>query len=266
MNNKAVVFDNSGTLIERYRAIKDIDNNKIITHINSFDIIDNLEAGALVVLQFNSACLKNLNLETKIYDLIKENNIKFDISYSNCTLTKDKIMNILKNDKSTIKEISDCFNILKEKIPNADLCNGSALILDVANEKVAYTITTAGTLFQDSISTVNKLKNKNIDVFIASGDRAGAIKKLTKILNIKESHGFSTVDTKGKAKIVNNLKEKGYKVMMVGDAPNDVLAFDSADISVLTIEQTGKVLDHMDGKFDYCIDSISEVLNLVKKF
>ena len=29
MNNKAVVFDNSGTLIERYRAIQDIDNNKI---------------------------------------------------------------------------------------------------------------------------------------------------------------------------------------------------------------------------------------------
>ncbi len=266
MNNKAVVFDNSGTLIERYRAIKDIDNNKIITHINSFDIIDNLEAGALVVLQFNSACLKNLNSKMKIYDLLIEKNIKFDISYSNCNLTDNKILNILKNDSSTIKDISDCFNKLKEKIPNADLCNGSALILDVANKKVAYTITTAGTLFQDSISTVEKLKDKNIDVFIASGDRAGAIKKLTKILNINESHGFSTVDTQGKANVVNNLKEKGYKVMMVGDATNDVLAFDSADISVLTIEQTGKVLENMEGKYDYCINSISEVLNLIKKF
>ena len=260
MNNKAVVFDNSGTLIERYRAIKDLNKNEILTDLTSFDIIDDLEEGALVVLQFNSACLKNLNSKMKIYDLITENNIKFDISYSN------KILDILKNDTSTIKDISDCFNKLKEKIPNADLCNGSALIIDVTNKKVAYTITTAGTLFQDSISTVEKLKNKNIDVFIASGDRAGAIKKLTQILNIEESHGFSTVDTKGKAKVVNTLKEKGYKVMMVGDAPNDILAFNSADISVLTIEQTGKVLENMEGTYDYCIDSISEILNLIKKF
>ena len=261
MNNKAIVFDNSGTLIKRDIAIKDLNTNKIITHLNSFDIIDNLELGALVVLQFNSSCLKNLNQNMKIYDLIIDNNIKFDVSYSNGQLTKDIILNILKEDSSVIKDIIDCLEYLKTKISNADLCNGSALIIDVKNKKVLYTITTAGILFPNTLPTIETLINKNVDIFIASGDRAGAIKKLTKILGIEESHGFSTVDTQGKADIVKNLKKKGYKVMMVGDAPNDILAFENADISVLTIEQTKKVSDVMKGKYDYCIKDISDVLN-----
>ena len=37
---KAIVFDNSGTLVKRHRVIKDINNNKFITDINSMDIID----------------------------------------------------------------------------------------------------------------------------------------------------------------------------------------------------------------------------------
>lgn len=262
MINKAVVFDNSGTLIERYRAIKDLNNNKLLTKPNSFDIIDNLEAGALVVLQFNSACLKKLDNNIKIYDLIIENNINFDISYSNCKLTDTEVLKIIKNDKAVIKDILDCFNILKDKVPNMELCNGSALILDVKNEKIGYTITTAGQLFPNSKQTVKTLLEKNIEVYIASGDRSGAIKKLTQILNIDQSHGFPTVDTQGKANVVKNLKEKGYKVMMVGDGPNDIQAFNKADISVLTIEQTGEISDNMQGTFDFYVNDIQDILDI----
>ena len=51
---RAVVFDNSGTLIERYRVIKDVINGNIFTDINSLDLIDQADALALVVLQFNT--------------------------------------------------------------------------------------------------------------------------------------------------------------------------------------------------------------------
>ena len=51
---KAIVFDNSGTLVKRHRVIKDINNNKFITNINSMDIIDGTTSLALVVLQFDT--------------------------------------------------------------------------------------------------------------------------------------------------------------------------------------------------------------------
>ena len=37
---KAVVFDNSGTLIERYRVIKDVISGNLFTDINSLDLIE----------------------------------------------------------------------------------------------------------------------------------------------------------------------------------------------------------------------------------
>ena len=57
MVKKAIVFDNSGTLIERYRAIKDIKKDKIFTNISSQDIVMGSKTYAMVVLQFNSADL-----------------------------------------------------------------------------------------------------------------------------------------------------------------------------------------------------------------
>ena len=86
MTRKAIVFDNSGTLIERYRVIKDVSTGELITHINSLDLIDSCLNAALVVLQFNTNRLKDLDPNTLISDYIIENNKEGeyagDIEYS----------------------------------------------------------------------------------------------------------------------------------------------------------------------------------------
>ena len=53
--------------------------------------------------------------------------------------------------------------------------------------------------------------------------------------------------------------DDGYEVMMVGDGLNDVLAFNRADVSVLTIEQQEEVSPKLMDKTDYIIESIREV-------
>ena len=135
-----------------------------------------------------------------------------------------------------------------------ELCNGSAVIIDIAEERIAYTITSAGQLFGGVKDTIAKLQDKDIDVFIASGDRSGAIKKLANITGIPEDHAFATASTHRKAEIVSKLQDEGYKVMMV---------FEQADSAVLTTEQKdGDFPDKLKGYADFVIEDISEVLQI----
>ena len=243
---KAVVFDNSGTLIERYRVVKDVLNDNIFTDINSLDIIDAANSLALVVLQFNTNKLSNLNPNTLISDVIKEFDIDFDISFSKNQVSKAEVRDIL----------------YKDKIPQMHLCNGSALIIDMDLGVIVYTITSAGKFFPKVFETVSILKSRGIDIFIASGDRKGAIERLACLLDINPDNAYGSVSTRGKCEIVSMLKDRNYKVMMVGDGLNDILAFKNADISVLTIEQQEEVSPKMLDKTDYVIKDIFEVTNI----
>ena len=109
---KAVVFDNSGTLIERFRVIKDVINGNIFTDINSLDLIDQADALALVVLQFNTNKLLKLDSDTLISHVIKEYDIDFDISFSTNPVSKAEVKEILDNEKSTtISDITDRRNV-----------------------------------------------------------------------------------------------------------------------------------------------------------
>ena len=95
---KAVVFDNSGTLVHRYRIIKDLSSGEFITNINSLDLIDKMETAALVVLQFNIDCLKKINQDMRVWDLIVDYDIGYDVSYSSMPVSDDEVDEILRND------------------------------------------------------------------------------------------------------------------------------------------------------------------------
>lgn len=250
-------------MIERYRVIKDVSTGELITHVNSLDLIDEYLYAALVVLQFNTNKLRGLDPNTLIGDFILENNIDFDISYYSTEVSKEKITAILKKDSAVIKDITDTFPLLKKNVPNMELCNGSAVIVDVAEERISFTITSAGQLFSGVKDTIAKLQDNDIDVFIASGDRSGAIRRLANLTGIPEDHAFATASTDKKAEIVSNLQNKGFKVMMVGDGPNDILAFQQADTAILTTEQKdGDFPDKLKDYADFVIEEISEVLEI----
>ena len=260
---KAIVFDSSGTLIERYRVIKDIISDELFTDINSLDLIDQKDSLVLVVLQYDTNNLLNMDSNLLMSDIIKKHNIDFDISFSNFKTNKEDVRRILFNEKTAIiSDITDGFPILNKMLPNMELCNGSAVIIDMKKEIISHTITSAGRLFEGVIPTINKLISHNYEIFLASGDRKGAINKLADMLGVKRDNAYGSVSTSGKCKVVKNLQNNGYEVMMVGDGLNDILAFKQADVSVLTIEQIEEVSPKLMNKTDFTIDEISQICNI----
>ena len=177
---------------------------------------------------------------------------------------QEKLNSVLSDPESMAQVMSMISTLapLMQNVGNADNEEKVKSNIDINKNKIVYTITSAGKLFSEVIDTIKILQSRGIEIYIASGDRKGAINKLAEILNVNKKHAFGTVSPKGKCKVVRCLKDRGYKVMMVGDGLNDVLAFNNADVSVLTVEQEEEVSPKLVNKTDYVIQKISEVISI----
>lgn len=262
MKMKAVVFDNSGTLIKRYRALKNIKTGNICDYMNSMDIVDYTGNRALVVLQTDPAkCLINARSDQTLYQFITRNKVKFDVSYSSKDISNEDVLNALKKDDSTIKDIQDSIIAVIDKKYNVQICSGSGFIMNMETGKVEFTITAGGKVFPEVNEVVTELKNRNVEIFIASGDRKGSLEELARFISIPQSNVFGTASTKRKKEIIKELKEN-YKVMMVGNGANDILAFKEADIGVLTLQQDEKVPKKVFDAADVVVHNIIEILDI----
>ena len=262
MDKKAIVFDNSGTLLRRCRAVKNMETGEISEKISSLDIVDQIKNTALVVLQTDiKKCLMLAPPEKKLYDFINKNNIKLDISYSSSNINDNEVLPRIKGSNITLTDFHETARYLSKKNNFIQLCSGSAFILNTDDNEVEYIITAGGEVFPHVSKVIEALKNRGIRTFIASGDRAKSLKELAGIINFPIENVFETANTKRKAEIVKDLK-KEYEVMMVGNGPNDILAFKEADLAVLTLEQGETVPQKVFNVADIVINNITEILDI----
>jgi Cu+-exporting ATPase len=259
---KAVVFDNSGTLIERFRALKDLKTGLIIEDMSSIDIVDNGIKRALVVLQTNpKKCIINARPDQTIYEFIARNKIDFDISYSADPIKKGELIDAIKEDKAMVSDIQDSIKAVVEKKYNIQICSGSGFIVSLDKKKIEFTITAGGKIFKEVPKVIEELKKRGIEIFVASGDRRESLKELTKYLNLSKENVFDTADSWKKMMIIRKLKNK-YKVMMVGNSANDILALKEADIGVLTLQQKEETPKKVFDAADVVVDNINEILDI----
>ena len=147
-NMKAVVFDNSGTLIKRYRAIKNLKTGEICDDVSSIDIVDYDLNRALVVLQTDpSKCIINAKSDQTIRHFIKNNNVKFDISYSAKGIEKEDLLEIIKDDNAMVADIQDTVKSVIKKHYNVQICSGSGFIMNLDTGNIEFTITAGGKIF-----------------------------------------------------------------------------------------------------------------------
>jgi Cu+-exporting ATPase len=262
MNMKAVVFDNSGTLISRYRAIKDLNSGFIYDHISSIDLVDKNPHRALVVLQTDpSTCLVNARSDQTIHQFIERNKVPFDISYSSSDIKKEDVLTLIKNENAKISDIQDTIQAVVEKDYNVQICSGSGFIMNTSTGHIEFTITAGGKIFPEVPGVVEELKKRSFHIYVASGDRMKSLEELASFINIPSENVFGTADSWRKKEIVAGLRSR-YKVMMVGNSANDILALKEADLGVLTTQQAEETAQKVFDAADVVVSNIKDILDI----
>ena len=96
------------------------------------------------------------------------------------------------------------------------------------DHKIEGIISVADTIKQSSITAIEHLKKRGLQVIMLTGDNkltADYIGKLAKVDQV-----IAEVLPDGKIDVITNLQKNGHKVMMVGDGINDAPALMKADV------------------------------------
>ncbi len=103
------------------------------------------------------------------------------------------------------------------------IVNGKTELTALVAEKIETSIV---------LGELKYLRDLEKKCYLISGDRNDITKGIGQSLGFKESEILSETSPELKASFVNDLKEKGRKILFVGDGINDALAMSKADVSV----------------------------------
>ena len=107
---------------------------------------------------------------------------------------------------------------------------GKTVVFTVVEGKLAGAFALSDKIREESREAIQDLKAKGVKVYMLTGDAEAVAKGVSKELGIDDY--FAQVLPNQKAEKIKSLKEKGYRVAMVGDGINDAPALATADVGV----------------------------------
>lgn len=137
-------------------------------------------------------------------------------------------------------------NLKNEHKSDYDLLiqNGCSIIFIVENKEVIGLIGVRDIIRTDVRMSIEKLKNKNIEVIMLTGDNETTSKIISKELGINKV--IANVLPDEKVNYIKSLVNAGKKVMMVGDGINDAPSLVSATIGISINDGTDVAMDSSD--------------------
>ncbi len=107
---------------------------------------------------------------------------------------------------------------------------GKTVVFTVVDGKLAGAFALADKIREESREALSNLKARGVKVYMLTGDAEAVARGVSKELGIDEY--FAQVLPDQKAEKIKSLKEKGYRVAMVGDGINDAPALVTADVGI----------------------------------
>lgn len=218
-----IILDKTGTITEGKPIVTDIicnniEKDELLRIVASAEKMSEHPLGDAIVKE---ALKENIDL----YENIEEFEAKIGFGI------KAKV-----NNKSVFignKKLLDSFNInlLDMEKKFIDLANqGKTPIYIALDNEIKGIIAVADPIKENSKEAIEKLSNMGLDIFMITGDNKKTADAIANQLNIKNV--FAEVLPIDKANYVENLKNSGKKVAMVGDGINDAPALAKSDLGI----------------------------------
>ena len=219
-----IVFDKTGTLTYGEPTI-----SKIIIH-SKYSEVEILELLASIERYSNHPLAKGIN------NYVKNNKIKI----SDNLITEDLVgYGIKAKDEDNVYYA--CNKKLLKKLDISNSYENEELILSqegntviylVRNKKIIALIGLKDTIRKESLKLINKLKEKNINLLLLSGDNEVTTMKIANELGLTKEQVYSGLSPKEKNIKIKELINDNHKVMMIGDGINDAPSLKTATIGV----------------------------------
>ena len=107
---------------------------------------------------------------------------------------------------------------------------GHALVMVAVDHVLVGAIELHATIRPETKAVVDQLRERNLPLYIISGDQEEPTKKLANELGI--DNYFANTLPENKAKLVEQLQAEGKTVCFIGDGINDSIALGQADVSI----------------------------------
>ena len=217
-----IVLDKTGTLTNGTPTISEIRNHSDYEEKYLLEVLSSIEKYsthplAAGIVKYAKEEKVNSNMEMIIEDLpgygVKAKQEK-DTFYA-CNSALLKKLDIINSYEQDEKEMA------KE---------GNSVIYLVKNNKLLALIGLKDVIRKESKELVKKLKTKNIQVVMLTGDNEETASSIANELEIEIVRAEKK--PKEKTTYIKNLLEEGHKVMMVGDGINDAPSLTTASIGV----------------------------------
>jgi Cu2+-exporting ATPase len=218
-NVDAVVFDKTGTLTTGEFGVSDV-----VSYISEDEL---LELSASVEQNSEHIIAKAIveYVHNKIAEIPESQKFKAIPGKGAQATVHGKVVYI--GSPSLLKELD--VEAKDEKIISLQE-EGKTVVFTVVEGKLGGAFALSDRVRDESRQAVQDLKAKGVKVYMLTGDAEAVAKGVSKRLGIDDY--FAQVLPDQKASKIKSLKEKGFKVAMVGDGINDAPALVTADVGI----------------------------------
>ena len=247
-----IVFDKTGTLTNGNLKISKLYNYSNLSDNKLLEILGKIEEKSIHPIAkgvINS--LKEKGIKVKGFDNI-ENLSGFGIkaidsndTYYACNsklIDKLGINNIYLGDEEKLAKI------------------GNSIIYIVKNNEILGLVGVKDIIRNEASKLIGKLKEKNIEIIMLTGDNKETANEIGKELGI--SNIIANVLPKEKSEVIKKLKNEGKSVIMVGDGINDAPSLSLADIAISISSGTDIATDTAD--VILMNNNLMKILDLIK--
>ncbi len=211
-----VVFDKTGTLTYGKLSISKTYNYSNYEDKELLNIVANIENNSTHPIAKALSEYKIKELNVKDYKELSGLGITASINNKTYLLGNKKILKSIKNNyKEDEEELSK---------------NGNSIVYIVEDNKVIGLIGVKDIIRAEVKKTIKELKKLGIDIVMLTGDNKLTANIIGQELGIE--HIISDCLPVDKTKYIKELKDKGRKVIMVGDGINDAPSLATADIGI----------------------------------